>query len=101
MIRLGSIDLIPPGEGRTFQVAERTVAVFHTRTGAVYATQAECPHRKGPLADGMLGGDTLVCPLHGYQYDLATGSPRGHTCAALATFPVEVTSGGELWLKGV
>jgi nitrite reductase (NADH) small subunit len=50
------------------------VAVFHTRAGDVFATQAQCPHKAGPLADGMVGDATLVCPLHDWRFDLATGT---------------------------
>ena len=59
---LGPIHHIPPGEGRNFKLGDRKVAVFRTRDGGVFATQASCPHRAGPLADGLLGGHSLVCP---------------------------------------
>ena len=86
----GSLDAIPQGEGRTFALGGRRVAVFRTRAGEVYATQASCPHREGPLADGLMGGRSIVCPLHGYKFDLATGEPVGHTCGRLAVYPVSV-----------
>ena len=84
--RLGPVSQIPPGEGRTFEVDGRQVAVFRTRQDAVYATQAACPHRAGPLADGMLGETTLVCPLHEYRFDLATGAGSGG--CDIAVYPV-------------
>ena len=60
---LGSIDRIPPGEGQTFLVGEREIAVFRTRDDVVYATQARCPHKAGLLADGMMGdGKIIVLP---------------------------------------
>ena len=65
--RIGRLAEIPPGEGRTYEVAGRRVAVFRTRAGQVFATQAECPHRNGPLADGLVGGSTVVCPLHDWR----------------------------------
>lgn len=77
---LGPIERIPPGEGRTFELGTVRVAVFRTRSGSVHATQATCPHRDGPLADGLVGDGCVVCPLHGYRYDLATGEPLGHSC---------------------
>ena len=70
---LGEADQIPWGEGRVFQVNNRPVAVFRARHGAVYATQAWCTHQEGPLADGLLGGSTLVCPLHQFRFNLDTG----------------------------
>jgi nitrite reductase (NADH) small subunit len=90
---LGSIDRIPPGEGQTFLVAGREIAVFRARgTDAVHATQARCPHKAGLLADGMMGDGKIICPLHSYKFDLATGTPLGNACASLQTFRAEVTS---------
>jgi nitrite reductase (NADH) small subunit len=96
---LGPASRIPPGEGRSFDVAGRAVAVFRTRDGRVHATQARCPHRQGPLADGLVGGGLVVCPLHGLKFELATGAPLGNDCAALRTFPVELTAAGEMLLR--
>ena len=90
VVDLGPVDLIPPGEGRTFAVGGLRVAVFRTRAGEVYATQASCPHRAGPLADGLMGGTNIVCPLHGYKFDLATGCAVGHACGNLAVYAVSV-----------
>ena len=83
---LGSVTQIPPGEGREFTVDGLLLAVFHARSGAVYATQATCPHRNGPLADGLLGGSTLVCPFHAWRFDLTTGKPLLGECA-IAVYP--------------
>jgi nitrite reductase (NADH) small subunit len=95
---LGPVERIPPGEGRTFQLRDRRIAVFRTRAGEVYATQASCPHRGGPLADGLVGERCVVCPLHGYQFDLATGAPIGHACEGVATYRVSVGDDGRIHL---
>ncbi len=63
--------------------------MFHTRGGDVYAVQAECPHRGGPLADGLVGGTTLICPLHAWKFDLTTGQALFGDCG-LKTYPVRV-----------
>ncbi len=98
VFNLGPVERIPVGEGRTFVVGGEGVAVFRSRTGGVYATQAECPHRKGPLAEGTLGGAVLACPLHGFRFDLTTGEPIGNDCRALRTYRVELEPSGELLL---
>lgn len=97
-VNLGPAERIPPGEGRVFTVGGTRVAIFRTRDGGVYATQAECPHRQGPLADGLLGDGLVVCPLHGRKFELATGKPVGNDCAPLTTYPVAVTAAGDLVL---
>jgi nitrite reductase (NADH) small subunit len=98
VFNLGPVSRIPPGEGRSFQVGGLAVAIFRLRDGKLFATQATCPHRKGPLADGLLGGGLVVCPLHGFRFDLATGRPIGNECAPLCTFPVEQSVGGDILL---
>jgi len=99
---LGSIDRIPPGEGQTFLVAGREIAVFRARgTDEVYATQARCPHKAGLLADGIVGDGKVICPLHSNKFDLATGTPIGNTCQSLKTYRTELTADRHvlLWLS--
>jgi nitrite reductase (NADH) small subunit len=88
-LNLGSLEAIPPGEGRNYLVGSERVAVFHTRSGQVFATQATCPHKNGPLADGLVGGTTLICPLHAWKFDLNTGEPLMGTCG-IKTYPVHL-----------
>jgi nitrite reductase (NADH) small subunit len=96
---LGPVDRIPPGEGRTFDLGERRIAVFRTRAGRVYATQASCPHREGPLSDGLLDDHCIVCPLHGFKFDLETGAPVGHACSNLSTYVVCIARDGRVLLS--
>jgi len=94
---LGPVSAIPEGEGRTYDLGDRRVAVFRTRQGALFATQAECPHRKGPLADGLVGHDAVVCPLHDWTFDLHSGAPRQGECG-VTVYPVRLASDGTLVL---
>jgi nitrite reductase (NADH) small subunit len=95
---LGSVSAIPHGEGRNYRVGDQLVAVFRSRDGNLFATQATCPHRNGPLADGLVGGHTLVCPLHEWTFDLATGKALTGTCD-LAVYPVARGPSDELLLE--
>ena len=96
---LGPVSRLPLGEGRIFQVGHTAVAIFRTRGGEVFATQASCPHRGGPLADGLVGAGKVICPLHSYKFDLATGEPVGNACEALKTYPVSVSETGDILLS--
>ena len=99
---LGPIDRIPQGEGQTFVVAGREVAVFRARgADTVYATQARCPHKAGLLADGIVGDGKVICPLHSYKFDLATGTSLGNVCQSLKTYHTEITAERHvlLWLS--
>ena len=93
---LGDVNRIPLGEGRRFDVDGQPIAVFRNRRGQVFATQAHCPHRAGPLADGLMGGNSLICPLHNFRFNLETGEPMGNDCPALRTYPVSLTEAGEI-----
>lgn len=94
---LGQAAQIPLGEGRVFSVRGKEIAVFHTRGGQVYAVQAECPHRNGPLADGLVGGTVVMCPFHSRKFDLVTGTGLMGDCN-LQTYSVRLTDDGEMWL---
>ena len=95
---IGPLRQIPRGEGRTFEVQSQRIAIFHARTGEVFATQADCPHREGPLSDGLMGGTTLVCPLHAWKFDLRTGKALYGDCD-LQTFRVRLTDDGDIVLE--
>ncbi|SFK56253.1 Rieske (2Fe-2S) protein [Cellulomonas sp. KH9] len=73
---VGPVSEIPPGEGRAYAVGGRQVAVFRLRSGALRALDAVCPHRGGPLADGQIDAEVVVCPLHAHVFDLGSGACR-------------------------
>ena len=93
---LGGVDRIPLGQGRLFEVQGVTIAVFRARDGSVFATQAACPHRSGPLADGILGQRTLVCPLHACGFDVTSGRSAGHAYGNLKLYPISLNSKEQL-----
>ena len=68
-----TIDDVPLGEGRAVTVGGRRIAVFNTPTGW-FALDDACPHRGGPLADGLVADRCVTCPLHERRFDLATGA---------------------------
>ena len=90
---IGPLDQIPRGEGRNFEVDGVMVAVFRTHGDEVFASQAECPHLRGPLADGMLGGSVIICPLHDRTYDLRTGKVLAGECD-ITVYPVRKAEDG-------
>jgi nitrite reductase (NADH) small subunit len=83
---------LSPGQGRCFLIGPHRVALFYLRSGEIHALEAVCPHRGGPLAEGLIGRATVVCPLHGYSFALADG--RGlNSELRVRSFPVEVRHG--------
>ncbi len=95
---IGPLAQIPKGEGRTFEVRGQRMAVFHTRAGEVFAVQADCPHRAGPLADGLTGGTTVLCPLHERAFDLRTGAGIGHD-DCVAVYPARLRDDGTVLIE--
>ncbi len=96
-IDLGPIGFIPLGEARAYTIAGNTIAgntiaVFRQRDGRLFATDNACPHKSGPLADGLVGSGKVICPLHMWKIDLATGQCLGED-AAVQTHPVREANG--------
>ena len=96
IVRIGHLSSIPTGEGRVFQAGPLSIAVFHSRSGDVFASEPRCPHRQGPLADGIVGEHKVICPLHAFVFDLSSGQPVGNTCRAIKTYPVTINEEGQI-----
>ena len=92
-IPLCLLDDLPLGLGRAFDVGGRSLAVFRSRDGRVFAVDGTCPHKGGPLADGMLIGNQVVCPLHAFRFDGATGDCDQEGICAIEVYPAEVKDG--------
>ena len=91
--RVTATENIPPLEGRSVEIAGREVAIFNLKTRYV-AIDNRCPHKGGPLCDGIVSGTTVVCPLHGWRFDLETGlAVRASLPACVTTFPTRVEDG--------
>ncbi len=70
---VAKVDEIPSGAGKVVFAGDRAIALFNVN-GTFYAIDNTCPHRGGPLGEGELDGATVTCPLHGWQYDVTSGS---------------------------
>jgi nitrite reductase (NADH) small subunit len=71
-IRIATRDSVPLREGRAALIGDREIALFNL--GDRYlAVDNRCPHRGGPLADGIVSAQTVVCPLHAWKVCLETG----------------------------
>lgn len=93
---VGHVDEIPVGEGRTYALGGEQVAVYRMRDGSLRALGAVCPHRGGPLADGLTDDDVVVCPLHGYGYDLRTGREVSDSGLAVCAHRATVDADGAI-----
>lgn len=91
LLRVARVADLPEREGRSVVVGGEEIAVFRCDSG-IRAVSNACPHAGGPLADGIVAGDTVTCPLHGRAVDLLSGEVTD--CATpVRVHPVMVRDG--------
>jgi nitrite reductase (NADH) small subunit len=97
--RITAVENIPLREGRSVLVDGREIAIFNLGERFV-AMENRCPHRGGPLADGIVsvtaGSITVTCPLHNWRVEVEGGrvvKPSGQEAACVRTFPAKVENG--------
>jgi nitrite reductase (NADH) small subunit len=92
-IDIAALDEIPKLGSRVVKKGEISIAVFRTASDAVFALKDECPHRKGPLSQGIVHDNTVTCPLHNWKIDLASGSAKGPDEGCTRSYPIKLESG--------
>ena len=92
-VDVGSIDDVPLRGARVLKTALGCVAVFRTGEAEVFAASNTCPHKGGPLAEGIVHGQSVTCPLHNWVFDLNTGEAQGADDGRIAVYPVRVEAG--------
>jgi nitrite reductase (NADH) small subunit len=97
-VRVARSESVPLREGRAVTLAGREIAIFNLGD-RFFATDNRCPHQGGPLCDGIVAGDAVVCPLHAWKVRLDSGAverPAAQS-ACVTTYPTRV-SDGVVWL---
>ena len=91
---IGWLNEIPVRGARTVPVAGgEEIAVFRTGDNQVFALVNRCPHKGGPLSQGIVHGHTVACPLHNWNIALKSGQAQGEDKGCTPTVPVKVVSG--------
>ena len=91
-IDIGPVADIPLRGARKIKTALGGVAGCRTGPDEVFAATDVCPHKGGPLSEGIVHGQSVTCPLHNWVFDLNTGQAKGED-GAITTFPVRVEAG--------
>lgn len=90
---IGALDDIPREGARVVKTAQGCIAVFRTAEDRVFATSDRCPHKGGPLSEGIVHGNAVTCPLHSWVFSLETGLAQGADEGKIATYDIRVEAG--------
>ena len=88
-----AVDDVPLRGARRVRLAGMEVGVFRNASGRVFAIDNQCPHKQGPLSEGIVHDTSVTCPLHSLVIDLETGKARGEDEGCVKTFEVALQSG--------
>jgi len=91
-IDIGTLDDVPLRGARLVKTHAGCIALFRTGEEEIFAASNTCPHKAGPLADGIVHDQKVTCPLHNWVFDLNTGEAVGED-ARIATYPVRIEEG--------
>jgi nitrite reductase (NADH) small subunit len=90
---IGAVADIPREGARVVKTAAGCVAIFRTATDEVFAMSDRCPHKGGPLSEGIVHGASVTCPLHNWVFSLETGMAQGLDEGEVATYATRVEAG--------
>ena len=89
-VSIGTIHDIPLRGARCVKNGDMTIAVFRTAENRVFAIEDKCPHKNGPLSQGIVHDGCVTCPLHNWVISLETGKAQGADLGSTRTFPVQM-----------
>ncbi|MFP6637975.1 MAG: nitrite reductase small subunit NirD [Nitrospinaceae bacterium] len=84
---------IPRMRARVVHSDDGDIAVFRTRQDEVFAVRDRCPHKEGPLSQGIIHGSRVTCPLHNLVMDLNTGKAVAPDEGCAAVYPIKILAG--------
>ena len=92
-IEIVALEEIPKLGSRVIRTDTMDVAVFRTAGDQVFALRDACPHKGGPLSQGIVQGNSVTCPLHNWKIDLASGEALGPDEGCTNVFSTKVENG--------
>ena len=95
--RICALSDIPPLGARTVEIAGTTIAVFRTADDGIFALRDRCPHKGGPLSQGIVHGEQVTCPLHGWVIGLRDGVAEAPDTGCAGRYEVRLID-GDVWL---
>lgn len=89
-IEIGHINEIPRLGSRVVKTNNGKIAIFRNSDDEVFALGDSCPHKGGPLSEGMISGKTVTCPLHNWKIQLDTGEAVAPDEGCTNTYPIKI-----------
>ena len=89
-IEIGHMDEIPRLGARVVKAPQGNIAIFRNSNDEIFALGDKCPHRGGPLSEGMVSGRTVTCPLHNWKIQLDSGIAAAPDEGCTNTYPVKI-----------
>ena len=89
-IEVGTVNDIPKQGARVVKTDDGDIAVFKTEDGEIFALRDKCPHKGGPLSQGIVHGKRIACPLHDWKVNLDTGLVVAPDEGCAASFPIKI-----------
>ena len=90
---IGQLEDVPVRGSRCIKYGVMTIALFRTAEDQLYALEDKCPHKNGPLSQGIVHDGCVTCPLHNWVISLSTGSAQGADEGETLTFPIKLEEG--------
>ncbi len=90
---IAALSDIPQQGARLLRTGAGCVAIFRTHDDRVFALDDRCPHKGGPLSEGIVAGHTITCPLHNWVFDLNSGQAQGADEGAVRSYAARVEGG--------
>ncbi|NDI35152.1 nitrite reductase small subunit NirD [Chengkuizengella sediminis] len=92
-VEVANYDDLPVNSGKTVRFKEKELAIFRLTSGKILAIENRCPHKDGVLAEGIVSGEYVFCPLHDRKIDLSSGLVQKPDTGCVTTFDVYVENG--------
>lgn len=90
-VLVGNYSELPKKLGKTVIIGDQEVAVFKLANGDIRAIENRCPHKGGVLAEGMVSGDHVFCPMHDWKISMVDGKAQAPDEGCVQTYTTEVT----------
>jgi len=92
-VEVGFVNDVPRLGARVVETADGNIGIFRTADDEIFALRDSCPHKGGPLSQGIVHGKRITCPLHNWVLELETGEAVAPDAGCAASYPIKIQDG--------